>query len=89
MPLACWAYSVEEQGLHTILKLSHGCDGSHSLLPRYTGWINVVDMGAPSQLGVSGALCSLDGKKAKAPNTSCTIPGVGFEWPLQFSLWYK
>jgi hypothetical protein len=38
---------------------------------------------------MSGALCGLDGVKAEAPSTPCTIPGMGFEQSLQFSLWYK
>jgi hypothetical protein len=73
---------------HTLfLKSWH--DGSPSLLPCHTGQIGVVDAWAQSPLKVSGLLCGLDGKKVEAPNTSHTIPGVDFEWLLQFSLWYK
>jgi hypothetical protein len=62
---------------------SHGHDGSLLLSPRHTGWIDTVDVRSP--LAVSGALRSLDGKKAEAPSTSRTILDVGSKQPLQFS----
>jgi hypothetical protein len=34
---------------------------------------------------MSGALCDLDGEKAEALNTPCTIPGAGSEWSFRFS----
>jgi hypothetical protein len=63
-----------------------GHDRSPSLLPHHVGWIDVVDVRAWSPLAVSGALCGLDGKKAKAPSTPRTIPSMGFERSLWFSL---
>jgi hypothetical protein len=76
--------------LHRGTKATHssqnrGPDGSPSLLPHHAGWINIIDMRARSPLAVSGALHGLGGKKAKAPSTPRTIPGVGFEQPLRFS----
>jgi hypothetical protein len=64
---------------------NRGRDGSPSLLPRHTGWIDVVDVRAWSPLIVSGALRGLDGEKAEAPSAPRTIPDVGSEWPLHFS----
>jgi hypothetical protein len=63
---------------------NHGRDGSPSLLPHHARWIDVVDIQARSPLAVSGALHGLGGERAKAPSTPRTIPGVGFERPLQF-----
>jgi hypothetical protein len=68
---------------------SRGHDGLLSLLPHQAGRIDVVDVWARSPLAVSGALRGLDGEKVEVPSTSCTIPGVGSEWPLWFSLRYK
>jgi hypothetical protein len=68
---------------------SRGCDGSPSSLPCHAGRIIVVDTWARSPLTMSGALHDMDGKKAEAPSTPRTVPGVDYEWPLQFSPWYK
>jgi hypothetical protein len=73
---------------HTLFsKLWH--DDSPSLLPRHAGQIDVVDMLAQSSLAMSGVLCGLDGEKAEVPSTPCTILGMGFKPPLQYSLRYK
>jgi hypothetical protein len=69
--------------------LSHGHDGSPSLLPLHAGRIDIVDMWARSPLDVSGALCGLDDEKVEVPSTLRTIPDVGSERSLQFTLWYK
>jgi hypothetical protein len=44
-----------------------------------------MDVRARSPLVVSGALCGLDGEKAKALSMSCTIQGMGSERPFRFS----
>jgi hypothetical protein len=56
-----------------------GCDGSPSLLPRHTGWIDTIDVRAWSPLIVSGVFCGLNGEEVEAPGTPCTILGVGSE----------
>jgi hypothetical protein len=60
-------------------------DGSPSLLPRHTRWINIVDVLIQPPLIASGALCDFDGEKAKALTTSCIMLGMGSERPLLFS----
>jgi hypothetical protein len=64
---------------------NRGLDDLPSLLPRHPWWIDVLDVRARSPLTVSGALHGLDGEKAEALSMPCTIPGVGFERPFQFS----
>jgi hypothetical protein len=56
-----------------------GRGGSPSLLPRHAEWINAVDVQAQSLHAVSGPFNGLNGEKANAPSTPCTILGVGFE----------
>jgi hypothetical protein len=48
---------------------NRGCDDSPSLLPHHARWIDIVVVQARSPLAVSGALCSLDGKKAETLGT--------------------
>jgi hypothetical protein len=64
---------------------NHGHDGSPSLLPHHARWIDVVDVRAQSPLIVSGALRDLGVERAEVLSMPCTILGVGFERPLQFS----
>jgi hypothetical protein len=91
MSLACWDYSIEEQGPHTLLEVI----GMMARLPWCLATLGgstllTCGLSPPSPpLTMSGALCGLDGVKAEAPSTPCTIPGMGFEQSLQFSLWYK
>jgi hypothetical protein len=63
---------------------SRGRDGSPLLPHCHAGWIDVVDMRAPSALIVSEVLRDLDGEKAEVPDPTCTIPNVGSEQPLRF-----
>jgi hypothetical protein len=55
------------------------------MLPRHARWIDVVVARVRPPLAASGALRSLDGKKAEAPSKPRIIPGVGSERLPQFS----
>jgi hypothetical protein len=50
---------------------------------------NTANEWAWSPLTVSEVSRSLDDKEVEALSTPCTIPSVGFEWPLRFPLRYK
>jgi hypothetical protein len=81
--LACWSYLIEEQGPHVLLKIV----GVTAHLPWNLTALggSMIGCAAPSPVVVSGALCGLDGEKAEALSTTCTIPGGGSQWSFWFS----
>jgi hypothetical protein len=57
------------------------------MLSYHVGQIDVIVVRDQPPFAMSGLLHGLGGEKAKAPSTPCIIPGMGFEWLLQFSLY--
>jgi hypothetical protein len=57
--------------------------------PATPGGRTWLTSGPGPPLVVSGVLCGLYVEEAEALSTPLTIPGICFEQPLQFPLWYK